>query len=1082
MRKIIVILIFVWVLLGVNANSINSFTINPGTIYTTNTLVTLDINATDANQMKFSCDKSTFSPYENYNSIKSWDLNSGNYGCLNSFGTRHVYLQIKYNDLNESSKDHNASIILDINAPMITTFSPNIEVPGGDGKNGQNISIFFEDNYSLEEASISLKRGSTQLYSNDTAKCFVSGTNTNCNFTDLKIDRGGTYTYTVKISDTAGNEFTNNYSFAFTDSNAPNFPTGEVATDSNININLNWSENTENDFEQYYLYRSTTSGFVADQTTKIGDTQNTNYYDSDLDENTTYYYKLRAVDFTGNISLESSEFFATTEYDLTIKPEIVSTTCDSNEWCFDNSPRFDFELDYARYTWSISTSETTSPLNPNYADCNIASYAQLNDLDNGTYYFKVRVCKPTGNILLDTYKFMVDATQPSIVSNLEADNNNLTVYLTWTGATDEGGSGLSHYNIYRSLSNDIYPSETNYIGRTEDLNTFFYDSTALAETKYYYKVFAEDNAGNLSPNTTTPEVEHITFQGTREDAPIVEFNIKDSSGEIIDYFNTPKTATIEISFSKEVNNFYLYITKDSLPRETLKNNLDNITEIDFPIELGEDNNEIKIEIWAKDGTYQIIRTKTIYFDNTPPTATWNLEDGQTVFQTHSVEIDINDNLGISKIQTYYGAVYLGDAIKRGNKYIFNFDTLVHTTPEIFSAKIYDLANNLYVLETNLNIDIVKNATSTSIVSQTKNLKELARNYFINYEIFEIDIPSDLLTIKNEADAFYLEGLELMKTNLVLAKNKFESANEKYLLITNNSEWTIIDEKIFSYDKQSLEKILLRLNLNEEQILETTQLISKNNPTRKIVVMKYNTGGIDKYFVKIIITINPVDSLFPNLKIVEAIPKQIIQSAKTIKANEPFEIIVDDPTIAFNFSTDETKTIIYSSGKEMTENQAKNAINWSTVYTAPPLIFLPETNVGGIGHKIDATELINTLIIIIALITIIGIIIYFNAMKMKKKLPTIKSSEELLKEGKTTMSVLEKKLDTQKTIMEEIMDDDLTNQPIKQKKSKNKNVEQIILSRDGTTAATIMSKRKPSFFEKIKNMIKPQEKPNYKKKY
>jgi len=92
------------------------------------------------------------------------------------------------------------------------------------------------------------------------------------------------------------------------DNIAPGVPEGLLAKESNDNILLTWHPNNEKDFQYYGIYRSTCSNFDPD-TMEIytSATSDTFLYDSDIEGNINYYYRISAFDYSGNESEYSPE-------------------------------------------------------------------------------------------------------------------------------------------------------------------------------------------------------------------------------------------------------------------------------------------------------------------------------------------------------------------------------------------------------------------------------------------------------------------------------------------------------------------------------------------------------------------------------------------------------------------------------------------------------------------------------------------------------------------------------------------------------------------------------------------------------
>ena len=96
---------------------------------------------------------------------------------------------------------------------------------------------------------------------------------------------------------------------AAVDNTGPDAPSSVSATGVFSQINLNWINPTQKDLSHVDVYRSNTnSGTYA----LIGNTDGTTFQDGNLGNAVTKFYKLKAVDFTGNASVFSSIVNATT--------------------------------------------------------------------------------------------------------------------------------------------------------------------------------------------------------------------------------------------------------------------------------------------------------------------------------------------------------------------------------------------------------------------------------------------------------------------------------------------------------------------------------------------------------------------------------------------------------------------------------------------------------------------------------------------------------------------------------------------------------------------------------------------------
>ena len=87
-----------------------------------------------------------------------------------------------------------------------------------------------------------------------------------------------------------------------------------ITAASSTQLNLSWTANTELDLNHYNVYRGTTAGFpvTLGTTIPVATPNTSSYSNTGLSPSTTYYYKVSAVDNTGNIGPLSLEQPGTT--------------------------------------------------------------------------------------------------------------------------------------------------------------------------------------------------------------------------------------------------------------------------------------------------------------------------------------------------------------------------------------------------------------------------------------------------------------------------------------------------------------------------------------------------------------------------------------------------------------------------------------------------------------------------------------------------------------------------------------------------------------------------------------------------
>ncbi len=767
------------------ANTITSFRINNGSLYTNDSNLSLEIlvnvEEEEVDKMQFSCNGENWSPLENYSETKSFDIDIGSYGCNANEGLKTIYVKVVF--VNSATHDTQNTITLDLTEPSATGFSPNDSIIG-DGANGQLVSVNLSDNNNLETISFSLKRGTTTIYDSNNDACSITGKTTTCSFTDYQINMGGgIYYYTYIVTDSAGNSKTYENNFSFTDSTAPTKANMPSATISETTINLLWTENNENDLNDYAIYRSEQTGFDCNNETLITRTYSNEYSDTSLDENTVYYYKISAIDLTGNESFCSDQNYFNSEYDSNVIPEITRTdvSCDSNYWCYDNSPTFSFFVENAEYSWILTTSTTTNPSDCTFGvDCNTISTTSFDDISNGTSYFKVKAIKPNGSSTVSIFTLKTDnisPPQPKPTISLIGKN----VLLEWPKTTDTGGSGLYQYNIYRSKNAKFSSSPSTLIGYVESTDNNYTDSLVSLGETYYYKVLALDTAGNYSIDYNAPIIDiNIPTDLNDITATII---IKNSLGEETKYFCKADDFNLTIIFSSKVNNFGLYKKIDDENIETIIENEDDVTEYTFFFTTSAYYNKIDFNIIASHVINDLNEQITMRFDNTNPTISFkNLEENEIIKNSKKIEINANDNFEIIRVELFSDETKLGNATRDGNIWVYTIDA--NETKEI---NLKAIANDGANLKSEASIKIrlekkeIKEELTIEQVVEKINSVFLKKDE-INNLLNDITPNSEINQLIEEADQLLKEAETLIEQNLEQSLAKTVQAMEKYDLI------------------------------------------------------------------------------------------------------------------------------------------------------------------------------------------------------------------------------------------------------------------------------------------------------------
>jgi len=398
-----------------------TLTINGGDRYTNSTAVDLSLSAPGGAGYILLASDSLFSgaSWEPFVLQKPWTLTEGD-------GTKEVFLKVRDLDDNESFQHYRDDIILDTRASIASlTFWPvdSLLCPG------ELIHFTLETGESEGQASLDI--GTVAL----NKKLYDDGTHGDETADDgfYQLD------YTVpsgidvidavvsgRFTDRAGNHAEEYASIStLTIQQPPHavqlFAPG-LLPDQTTTLHLTWTRNQDGDFAAYRLYRALEPGVErAEERHLVTDisTQTTTWYDdTDLEENTVYYYQMAVYDQYG-LTTFSNEVSASTGQNEPPQPVILlitsveltpqdSTTATIElKWTRSQETDFSHYLVYRDEQSPVSDSSTPVEL-INDPQTTVFTDTQLPLTTH--YYYRVSVCDEGA---LCAYSNEVDATTPS---------------------------------------------------------------------------------------------------------------------------------------------------------------------------------------------------------------------------------------------------------------------------------------------------------------------------------------------------------------------------------------------------------------------------------------------------------------------------------------------------------------------------------------------------------------------------------------------------------------------------------------------------------------------------------------------
>ncbi len=187
----------------------------------------------------------------------------------------------------------------------------NLQATSGD----QQISLIWATNSEPDLSYYKIYRSQTQNFSPSTNDSIAVVFKPKTRYEDNEVINGQTYYYRITAVDTIGNEsaFSGEVRATPHEKTAPSTPQNLQATPGKQQVTLTWTINTETDLNYYKIYRSQTQNFTptSNDSLAIIFKPDTSYTDTDVINGQTYYYRISAVDSSGNESDFSDEVSAT---------------------------------------------------------------------------------------------------------------------------------------------------------------------------------------------------------------------------------------------------------------------------------------------------------------------------------------------------------------------------------------------------------------------------------------------------------------------------------------------------------------------------------------------------------------------------------------------------------------------------------------------------------------------------------------------------------------------------------------------------------------------------------------------------
>ncbi|RMF96218.1 MAG: hypothetical protein D6734_04055 [Candidatus Schekmanbacteria bacterium] len=387
----------------------------------------------------------------------------------------------------------------------------------GTAVSSSQIDLTWDDN-STNETAFSIERKTGKFGTFEEIATVVSNT---VSYSDTGLEANTPYYYRVRALDQSTNTFSAfSQEISVTTLNeVPDAPTNLEATAISTNqINLTWNDWSTNE-SVFAIFRSTDVSAITTEIATVGKNIES-YSDNTVTKNTTYYYQVVARNSAGDSS-RTNIASATTPDTKPVAPTGLAATVSLSSgveitltWNDNSDNEVGFVIERAKlgstYTEIASVGADVST----YTDNDSALVPGI------VYYYRVRAfgrgaldngdvnsySDYSEEISVDT---LVETQTPNAPTNLAATSSASTqVDLTW----DDNSINETAFAIFRATNSTGPFTE---IDTTSANATSYSDTSASADTTYYYKVVARNAAGDSSATS----VVSVTTLDVQPEAP-----------------------------------------------------------------------------------------------------------------------------------------------------------------------------------------------------------------------------------------------------------------------------------------------------------------------------------------------------------------------------------------------------------------------------------------------------------------------------------------------------------------------------------------------------------------------------------
>jgi len=419
----------------------------------------------------------------------------GDSGLLN--GTTYCYRVRAYDGAINSS--YSSSVSGTTSMPAPTNLS-------GAAVSQTQIDLIWTDNSNSETGFKIERADNSDCTGTPSFSQIATNTTNDTSYSNTGLTSNTSYCYRVRAYTSYADSEYSSTTVVTTSLPSPTSLTATVSATSTTQINLSWTDNSDNEDEFRIERKIGVSGTYSQIATVA--TNTVAYANTGVSDGTIYYYRVRACNAL-SCSSYSNEDDATTilaaPTNLTCTP--VSSSQINLGWTDNSASETGFKIERDTSSPPSTVIATTAQSATSYNDGNL--------YENTIYYYRVRAYNANSGVYSE-YTDICSTTTPIYVptGNMTSSifdsgftNGVVFNYLLWKGTQPSGSSVLFHFASSNSTStlSFIGPDGTSVTYYQSSGSNMAMDISARYHNNhryFQYKVYISPNGSNESPQIT----------------------------------------------------------------------------------------------------------------------------------------------------------------------------------------------------------------------------------------------------------------------------------------------------------------------------------------------------------------------------------------------------------------------------------------------------------------------------------------------------------------------------------------------------------------------------------------------------